>query len=65
MTYTIFFKNESGKIFFDAFDASTPAEARRDFFECYRHGNYTILEVLTNKELKEKYTKFLENSKEE
>lgn len=65
MTYTVFFKNENGKIFFDKFDTKTRGEARHDFSECYRHGNYTILETLTNEELREKYVKFLENSKEE
>lgn len=65
MTYTVFFKNENGKIFSDSFDTNTRGEARHDFHECYRHGDYIILEVLTNKELKEKYAKFLENSKED
>lgn len=65
MTYTVFFKNENGKIFFDTFDTPTRGAARRDFQECYRHGNYIILETLTNEELKEKYLNFLENSKGE
>lgn len=60
MTYTVFFKNESGKIFWDAFDTSTAGEARRDFKDCYRYGNYTILKVLTNEELRQEYIKVLE-----
>lgn len=62
MTYTIFFKNENGKIFFDAFDTNTAGGARRDFNDCYRHGNYTILKVLTNEELRQEYIKILETS---
>lgn len=64
MTYTVFFKDESGKLFFDAFDSSTVGEARRDFKDCYRHGNYTIFKVLTNKEVRQEYVKLLETSKE-
>lgn len=58
-TYTVFFKSESGKIHFDNFTAISPSEARHDFKECYRHGNYTILETLTADELRNKYAENL------
>lgn len=58
-TYTVFFKSESGKIHFDNFTSRTHAEARHDFRECYRHGNYTIIETLTIDELRSKYVEIL------
>ena len=61
-TYTVFFKSESGKIHFDNFTAISPSEARHDFKECYRHGNYTILETLTAEELAEKYAETLKTA---
>lgn len=61
-TYTVFFKSESGKIHFDNFTASSPSEARHDFKECYRHGNYTILDTLTSDELRNKYAENLKNA---
>lgn len=36
---------ETGRIFTDKFTCETPAEARHDFKECYRHGSYEILSV--------------------
>lgn len=57
--YTVFFKTESGKICFDRFMGRKPSEAIRDFRDCYRHGIYTVIEALTDDELRQKYAEIL------
>lgn len=44
-TYEITFQRENGTTGTDRFTAATEAQARRDFKECYRHGNGTITNV--------------------
>lgn len=36
---------ETGKVVTDTFTAASERAARRDFYDCYRHSRYTILEV--------------------
>ncbi len=44
-TYEIKFSRENGTVGTDRFAAATEGQARKDFNECYRHGNYKILSV--------------------
>lgn len=57
--YTVFFKTENGKICFDRFMGRTSSGAIKDFRDCYRHGTYTVVEALTDEELKQKYAENL------
>jgi len=46
INYEVTAKNErTGKVFTDAFYCTSEGAARRDFRDCYRHGDYTILSV--------------------
>lgn len=45
--YAVVYQNvKTEKVNSDTFYARSEAEARHDFRECYRHGEYTILDVI-------------------
>lgn len=45
-SYAVVFQNtDSKRARMDVFMGKSESEARRSFFECYRHGNYKILSV--------------------
>lgn len=43
--YKVTAKRENGSTFTDTFYVANEREARADFRACYRHGDYTIVEV--------------------
>ncbi len=45
-SYAVVFQNQiSGKVGMDIFSDISDGAVRKDFHDCYRHGNYTILSV--------------------
>ncbi len=45
-TYAIIYQNQiSGKVGMDTFSGNSDGAVRKDFHDCYRHGNYNILSV--------------------
>jgi hypothetical protein len=45
-SYAVVFQNKrSGKVGMDKFTAISSGAARKDFFDCYRHENYSVLSV--------------------
>lgn len=44
-TYKIFFTRENGTTGTECIHAKSETQAVHDFYECYRHGTYTIAEV--------------------
>jgi hypothetical protein len=56
--YEVTAQRANGTTFTDTFYVANEREARRDFWACYRHGDYTILSVepeagtLTDEEVK-------------
>lgn len=52
--WTVKFENiDNGKIAEDKFSASRKSEVIHAFKECYRHGNYKVLEVTEGEPYKE------------
>jgi hypothetical protein len=46
-TYAVTFLNKDNwKVLVDCFNGNSESDARHDFKECYRHGNYQILGVV-------------------
>ncbi len=44
--YAVVYQNQrSGKVGMDVFTSATPGAAKKDFFDCYRHENYSVLSV--------------------
>ena len=45
-SYAVVFQNQrTGKVGMDIFSDGSESMVRKDFHDCYRHGNYTILSV--------------------
>lgn len=51
--YAVVFQNQrDGKVGMDIFSDGSEGMVKKDFFDCYRHGNYKILSVTEIPEVK-------------